>query len=55
MPLSAREQLVEGRGTGSVTREVGASPTVHFGVLPGKCPMVGTTRTDGAEVAATPR
>jgi hypothetical protein len=46
-PLSAREQPVEGRGTGPVTPEVGASPTVHFGIHPGKCPMVGAARTMG--------
>ena len=52
--LSAHDQPVGRRGTGPVTREVGASPTVHLGVHPGKFPMVGAARTDGAEVAATP-
>jgi hypothetical protein len=53
-PLTARDQPFERRGTDPVTREVGASPTVHLGVHPGKFPIVGAARTDGAEAAATP-
>jgi hypothetical protein len=50
-----RDQPIRRRGNVPVTREVGATPTVHLGIHPGKSRMVGAAQTDGAEVATNPR